>query len=58
MSLIENLKEENHQNINEIEKEKLVEKKKLKKELIERLNDLVKEFRSAFHQQIKYLNQA
>ncbi len=51
---IENLKEENQKNIYELEKSNLVEKKRLKSEMMEKLNDLAKEFRNAFHQQIRF----
>lgn len=53
LKIIESLKEENQQNIYNLEKSNLIEKKKLKKEMIEKLNDLAKEFRNAFHQQIR-----
>ena len=51
---IEILKEENQKHIYELEKSNLVEKKRLKNEMMEKLNDLAKEFRNAFHQQIRF----
>lgn len=49
---VENLKEENQEKIYQLEKLNLIEKNKLRNEMIEKLNELANEFRNAFHQQM------
>ena len=55
METIQMLKDENKKNEYELEKQNLIEKKKLHKEMFEYLDIMAKEFRNAFHQQIRYL---
>ncbi|CAF0999468.1 unnamed protein product [Brachionus calyciflorus] len=52
METIENLKKQNEENVYELEKSFLIEKTKLRSEMIEKLNELANEFRNAFHQQM------
>ena len=54
LETIQMLKDENKKNVYELEKQNLIEKKKLHKEMFEYLDIMAKEFRNAFHQQIRY----
>jgi hypothetical protein len=49
---IEQINEAHRHSLYELEKQSLIEKNKLRVEMIERLNDLANEFRNAFHQQM------
>ncbi len=55
LETIQMLKDESKKNVYELEKQNLIEKKKLHKEMFEYLDIMAKEFRNAFHQQIRYL---
>ena len=51
-NIIADLKVCNDKNVSNLERSNLVDKKKLKNEMMDKLNELAREFRKAFHQQI------